>query len=114
MAEPPSSPGAVHAKSSFASPAETSRPVGASGGLAVTVTSTESMLKSEGYLGSVLVATCVTVDTPALTPVTVIVLAVSQSPGWIVTAALTVALSVAPLVGVTVTSAVGFESSATV
>ena len=80
----------------------------------MTVTFTESMLKLEGYLGSLLVATWVTVDMPALTPLTVISFAEFQSPGWNVTGGLTVALAGVPLVGVTVTSAIGFESSATV
>ena len=90
------------------------RPQMPASGSAVTVTSTESMARPGAYFPSLLVAACVTVEEPASTPVTVIVFAVSQSDGVNVTAALTVALAGVPLVGVTVTLAVGFELSTTV
>ena len=80
----------------------------------VTVTATASMARPAGYLGSVLVAACVTVDRPALTPRTVIVFVVFQSPGPNTTGPLAVAFAGAPLAGVTVTLAVGLESSTTV
>ena len=63
---------------------------------------------------SVEVAAWLTVAVPAATPVTVIVFAPLQFAGVNSVAPETVALSESSLLGVTVTFAVGFESSTTV
>ena len=84
------------------------------GDAAVTVAVTEETV-SPLYCESVLVAAWVIVDVPASTPVTVNDCAVSQLAGVNVRdAGDTVALAVEPLVGVTVTFAVGLESNTTV